>query len=93
MDAYATLKFNFDGVYDVFNNIANITNNIVSQTVEAPIQKAVEQATDKLNNNAIVSGANFIEGLDQNININGYNSPQEETGMIEYADAYAELKA
>gem|GEM_PF-6238625 len=65
MDAYATLKFNFDGVYDVFNNIANVTNNIMSQTVEAPVQKAVEQTTNILKNpetllTGVFSGINPI---------------------------------
>ena len=78
MDAYATLKFNFDGVYDVFNNIAQITNTIVSQKVEAPIQKAVDQTTQNSNNNAIVTGIlEPIENADQNINFNGYHSTPE----------------
>ena len=91
IDAYTTLKFNFDGVYDVFNNIAQTTNAIVSEKVEAPIQRAVDFTTDKLNNNEITSGFNKVEEFDQNIYLNGY-VPKEETGMIDYATAYSELK-
>ncbi|MCX6825442.1 MAG: VCBS repeat-containing protein [candidate division SR1 bacterium] len=90
MDAYMTLKFNFDGVYDVFNSIASASNKIVSQVVEAPIQQAVDLTTNTLNNNAVVSGLNT--NLDQNINFNGYHSNEGETGMIEYKTAYDELK-
>ena len=112
MDAYATLKFNFDGVYDVFNNIANVTNNIMSQTVEAPVQKAVEQTTNILKNpetllTGVFSGINPIipaivtgilntnEQINQGINFNWYNSTssEEESGMMDYATAYAQLKA
>lgn len=93
LDAYTTLKFNFDGVYDVFNNIAQTANSFVSKQVEAPIQKAIKQTTEKLNNNAIMSGLNTIENLDQNINFNGYNTQTGGvTGMIEYKTAYNELK-
>jgi hypothetical protein len=95
MDAYTTLKFNFDGVYDVFNNIANITNAAVSKTIEAPMQKAMDTITDKLNNNKFTSGLNVIESLDQNINFNGFlqkNTLQEESGMVDYRTVYTELK-
>ena len=78
MDAYATLKFNFDGVYDVFNNIANITNEAVSKTVEAPLQKAMDTINSGINNNALTSGFNTIENLDQNINFNGYHKSSAE---------------
>jgi len=92
MDAYATLKFNFDGVYDVFNNIAQTANSFTSQKIEAPIQQAVDQTTNVLNNNAIVTGIlNPIENLDQNINLNGFND-QEESGMLDYQTAYVQLK-
>lgn len=62
--------------------------------MEAPIQKAVNFTTDKLNNNPIVTGiVNPIENFDQNINFNGFNTKTEEvTGMIEYTTAYTELK-
>jgi hypothetical protein len=80
LDAYATLKFNFDGVYDVFNSIAQTANSFTSQKIEAPIQKAVNQTTNTLNNNSIVTGIlEPIENFDQNININGYHSTQEES--------------
>jgi len=94
LDAYATLKFNFDGVYDVFNNIAQITNGFVSEKIETPIQKGVDRVTDKAKNNAITdTGFDFIEGLDQNINFNGYMKPEEEaTGTMEYTTAYNELR-
>jgi len=94
IDAYTTLKFNFDGVYDVFNSIASMTNNFVSKQIEAPIQKATNWVTDQANNNAITSGLNAIENLDQsiNINFNGYNPPKEESGMIDYNVAYNDLK-
>jgi hypothetical protein len=79
-------------VYDVFNNIAQITNNIVSKNIEAPIQQAVQQTTNTLNNNSIVTGVdNFINGLNGNININ-YHSTPEETGMMDYKTAYTQLK-
>jgi hypothetical protein len=64
---------------------------MVSKTIEAPIQKAVDLTTDKLNNNAIMSGLNSVENFDQNININ-YNSTEEGVGMVDYAVAYNELK-
>lgn len=95
LDAYTTLKFNFDGVYDVFNTIAQTTNEFVSKKIEAPIQEAIKDTTDKLNNNAIVTGIfNPIEDFDQNINFNGYvpKSSQETTGMIDYKVAYNQLK-
>ena len=53
MDAYTTLKFNFDGVYDVFNNIASLTNEVVSKTIEAPMNKAIQQVTNAANNNRL----------------------------------------
>ena len=95
MDAYTTLKFNFDGVYDVFNNIASITNNMVSQNIEAPIQKAVDWTTDKANNNGITdTGFDIIDGLNQNLNFNGYIPQEEDEGeMMDYASAYSELRA
>ncbi|MEI7918863.1 MAG: hypothetical protein WCH65_01250 [bacterium] len=93
LDAYTTLKFNFDGVYDVFNSIAQTANNAVSQLIEAPIQQAVKETTNQLNNNAIVTGIlQPIENLDQNINFNSYHSTQEDTGMMAYTTAYNELK-
>lgn len=66
---------------------------MVSETIEAPIQKAIEQTTEKLNNNAIISGLDSINNLNSNINIQGYYSPEEEAGMMDYNVAYAELKA
>lgn len=96
LDAYTTLKFNFDGVYDVFNSIAQTTNNFVSKQIESPIQKAIQQTTEKLNDNAIISGLDAIEDFDQKINFNGFNMPSEETTetteTIEYKTAYNELK-
>lgn len=93
LDAYTTLKFNFDGVYDVFNNIAQITNGIVSEKIEGPIKKAVDRTTEKANNNDVTDVINKIENLDQNINFNGYMKPEEEmTGMMEYTVAYNELR-
>lgn len=90
MDAYTTLKFNFDGVYDIFNTIAQTTNNMVSKQIEAPIQKTVNQTTNTLNNNAVTSGVNTLPI--NNINIQGYYSPKEESGMMDYNIAYAQLK-
>lgn len=55
MDAYATLKFNFDGVYDIFDNISQNINNIMTQSIETPINKAIEQVTDQINNNIITT--------------------------------------
>lgn len=97
LDAYTTLKFNFDGVYDVFNSIASATNNIVSKKIEAPIQKAVEQTTKELNNNEVMDKLNSIGDFEQNINVNYQwyipkDDIQETSGMIEYAVAYDELK-
>lgn len=94
MDAYTTLKFNFDGVYDVFNSIAQTTNSFVSKQVESPANKAVNRATEQANDNAIMSGLNAIENLDQNINLkfDGYHQSDAESGMIAYADAFKELK-
>lgn len=97
LDAYATLKFNFDGVYDVFNTIAQSANSIVSQKIEAPIQEGVDRTTEKANNNRLTTGANAIENFDQNINpninlnVNGY-LPKEETSMLDYQVAYNKLK-
>jgi len=92
LDAYFTLKFNFDGVYDVFNNIANASNNIVSKGIEAPTQKAIENITNTVNNNRVTdTGFEFIEGLDQDINLNGYNTI-EESGMVDYRTVQKELK-
>lgn len=93
IDAYTQLKFNFDGVYDVFNNIAQITNEMVSKNIEWPINKAVERTTDKLNNNSGIDKMNeIIEQLDQDINLNGYNNTTEDTNMLEYTTAYTELR-
>lgn len=95
LDAYTTLKFNFDGVYDVFNSIAQTANSFVSKKIEAPIQKAIEQTTEKLNTNDLIDKLNSIEEFDQNINMNmnGYIPKTEETTeMIEYNVAYSELK-
>ncbi len=89
MDAYTTLKFNFDWVYDVFNTIAQTANRFVSKEIEAPTQKTVDKITDKANNNFIVTGIlNPIENFDQTINFNSYN----DSGMIEYTTAYNQLK-
>ncbi len=91
LDAYATLKFNFDGVYDVFNNIANVSNNIMNQYVEPAIQSGVNRATDKMNNNQITNtGFEFIEKLDQDINLNGYH--QEPSDMVIYTIVQQQLK-
>ena len=94
LDAYTTLKFNFDGVYDVFNSIANITNGFVSKQIETPIQKTVNQITNWLNNNPIMSWLNNIGNFNQNINVNvnGYNTQTGGiTGIIDYKVAYTEL--
>ena len=65
---------------------------MVSKNIEAPIQKATNFVTDKLNNNQIMSGINdAVQKMNQNIQIN-YHSTQEETGMIEYNVAYNTLK-
>jgi hypothetical protein len=70
-------------VYDVFNNIAQMANSFVSKKIEAPIQKAIKDTTQQLNNNDIIDGLNSIEDFDQNININlnGYvpKTTQDET--------------
>lgn len=77
----------------MFNSIASVTNNIVSKGWEAPIQKAVNFTTDKLNNNKVTTGIlNPIQNFDQNINFNGYHAPQEETGMMPYSTAYTQLR-
>lgn len=58
MDAYTTLKFNFDGVYDVFNNIAKAANEMTSKTVEAGIlsgmniESAIASGVNRVNENA-----------------------------------------
>lgn len=92
MDAYLTLKYNFDGVYDVFNNIANITNNFVSKNIEAPIQETMKNATDTFNNNVVTdTGFDLIQQFDQNINLNR-NDVEGDTGMIDYRTAKNELK-
>jgi hypothetical protein len=55
MDAYTTLKFNFDGVYDVFNSIAGLANDFVSKQIETPIQSGTNRITENANNNAVMS--------------------------------------
>lgn len=93
LDAYATLKFNFDGVYDVLNNIAQSANSLVSKKVEAFIQKTIDRTTENANNNLLTTGANAIEEFDQNININTNSYlPKEESGMMDYQTAYNKLK-
>lgn len=91
MDAYATLKFNFDGVYDIFDNISQNINNIMTQSIETPINKAIEQVTDQINNNIITTWINNgIDSINQDIDIEGYQ--QNETQMIGYQEAYQQLR-
>lgn len=59
MDAYTTLKYNFDGVYNVMNNIAQTTNLIMQQHVDAPIQQGMKKT-----NNALNSGAELIQQIE-----------------------------
>lgn len=92
MDAYTTLKFNFDGVYDVFDNIAKISNSYVSQA-EGFLMETMEKAESGLNNNNFTDVLNKIEELDQNVNIDlDVYHPTEETGLIDYTVAYNELR-
>jgi len=56
------------------------------------MQKAVDTVTDKANNNPGVDTLDFIDGLNQDINFNGYLQPKE-PGMMDYTTAYTELKA
>jgi hypothetical protein len=39
IDAYARLKYNFEGVYAVMDNLAQAANQVVSKNIEAPIQQ------------------------------------------------------
>lgn len=89
MDAYTTLKFNFDGVYDVFNIIAQTSNGIVSKYVESNLQKAADRVTEKANNNDMTNIINQIENFDQSIKFN-YNT--NESGLADYRTVYDELK-
>jgi len=79
LDAYTTLKFNFDGVYDVFNNIAQISNGYVSKFEGLTIE-TMEKVEKAANDNEIVDVLNKIEELDQNVNIDlDVYHPTEET--------------
>lgn len=92
MDAYTTLKFNFDGVYDVFDNIAQISNGYVSK-FEGLITETMEKVDEAVNDNAVTDVLNKIEELDQNVNIDlDVYHPTEETGLIDYTVAYNELR-
>ena len=69
----------------------------MSKTIEAPMQKAMDNLNNTLNNNAITSGFDQVENFDQNfnldVNVNAYSTPEEEmTGMIDYKVAYTDLK-
>jgi hypothetical protein len=37
VDAYVRLKYNFEGVYTVMDNLAQTANQVVSKTIIAPI--------------------------------------------------------
>lgn len=63
----------------------------MNQYVEPAIQSGVNRATDKMNNNQITNtGFEFIEKLDQDINLNGYH--QEPSDMVIYTIVQQQLK-
>jgi hypothetical protein len=59
------------------------------------MQSGVNRVTDKANNNSITdTGFDIINGLNQNLNLNGYIPQEEDEGeMMDYASAYSELRA
>lgn len=63
----------------------------MNQYVEPAIQSGVNRTTDKINNNQITNtGFEFIEELDQDINLNGYH--QEPSDMVIYTIVQQQLK-
>ena len=63
----------------------------MNQYVEPGIQSGVNRTTDKINNNQITNtGFEFIEKLDQDINLNGYH--QEQSDMVIYTIVQQQLK-
>lgn len=85
IDAYVRLKYNFEWVYALIDSIVQSANQIVTSTIEAPMQEAVKKTTNLLN-----SGTN-INIPDWTLNINSM-LPMDATGL-EYADAYQQLQA
>ena len=107
-DAYATLKFNFDGVYDILNSIASTTNTLVSEATEVVRkgaidmgQAAIDWAKDKLKDAGInvdeigswiESWVDFIENTNFNPTIQ-INFNDTDEKLTDYLVVNKELKA
>lgn len=86
IDAYVRLKYNFEWVYTLLDGIAQTANQVVTSTIEAPMQEAANKITETNN-----SWTEVLQQLpDGQLNINGL-LPMDATGL-EYADAYKQLQ-
>jgi len=101
IDAYLTLKYNFDWVYNVLDNIVQTVNNMTSEYIETPIQQTVWQVTDIANNNPVNDAAQtigwwWIPGLSwfglSGLKLN-FNSLPEYSWDSDYNTEYQKLKS
>jgi hypothetical protein len=88
IDAYTRLKYNFDGVYTLINNIADASNKMITENIEKPIGKGINDANSWMNTNIQQNIDNASTNID--VNIQGFMQSQT-TGELAYADAYKKL--
>lgn len=93
LDAYTRLKYNFEGVYSIMDNLATTTNAFVSQNIESPINQSMQSFNSGANNDDAVQNLN---NLNTNIDLNGIlpstnKTADADTGTLDYATAYKTL--
>lgn len=94
IDAYARLKYNFEGVYTVLDGLAQSANQFVVANIETPMQWMYSwwNATVKNVNDKIEEGE---KNVDIDVELDGSDLnwfvPIDSPG-IEYADAYKQLQ-
>ncbi|MEI8091145.1 MAG: hypothetical protein WCG98_02615 [bacterium] len=69
------------------DTVAQSVNQVVAQTVEAPMQKGMDIVNSGINN------SNMVQQLENipDININGY-LPADASGGMDYQTAYSQLR-
>lgn len=85
IDAYTRLKFNFEGIYTLIDNVVNMSNKTITENIERPAEKWV----NRVNTGSSMVQQN-VDSISNPINIQGFMQ-SEETGELAYADAYKKL--
>jgi hypothetical protein len=75
IDAFVRLQYNFDGVVNLLDGIAQQVNQRTNKQIITPSQRTVSEISNQLNNNSVTNGVNSIGNQTINLDIQGF-APQ-----------------